>query len=135
VSEVVYKVRRLLPGGQAVFHDTVGYQIGRFAIRDRTPADMNGITDKGDRVPLKKFLIDHVNTGIIVIDSDDWDEAVRLADDISRFCTRDPSTKDPSKFVGQLDPKMVEWIIWMIRNKQRVSYRQHHKIPEQTLDT
>jgi hypothetical protein len=125
--DIVYKVRRRNPDGSFVFNDTVGYQIGRFAIRDRTSEDMRGINREGERIPMKKYIIDHVNTGFIVIDSDDWDEAVQLADDISRFSAKDPEAKDLDTFLKQLGPKMVEWITFTIRSKQVTDYRQYHK--------
>lgn len=133
--EIVYKVRRHNQGRRVLFAPVNGFQVGRFAVRKRTQLDLEAIGRNGHSVPVRQYIVDHINTGIIVIDTDTFDDAVMLADDISRFSKRDPRTRDPNKFMAQLGKDIVEWLCWIIEerrvlfaNGNYVNFRDYQKL-------
>lgn len=122
-NNITYKVWRVDDFGRRYRDDVAGFQIGRFAIRQRTEKDTDAYSKSGNLVRLREQIIDHINTGIILVTLDSFEDAVVVADDVSRFSKKDPSTEDQAKFFEQLGPHIIEWLKWCIRHNKAVSYR------------
>lgn len=128
MSEIIYKIRWTVKGQPGVTRREVsGYQVGRFAVRTRTEEDLTAFDSQGRNILVKEYLIDHVNSGIIVIDVDTFINAMVIADDLSRFSRVDPNSKEPQKVLQQIGPEVVEWLKWIISNRKVVGLRQHQQ--------
>jgi hypothetical protein len=85
----------------------VGYQVGRFAIHEVPKGDNVNPVARHMARPL--YAVVHVPTGTTFFYAQKPEEALLLADDISRFSAKDPSSKNEIKVVGQLGPNVMRW--------------------------
>jgi hypothetical protein len=89
-----------------------GYQIGRFGVRTEIdPDDPEKHVEhhpspggKGD------WRIEHIPTGAFIFSTDDFDTAIAIADDLSRFSAKDPASKDPKVAMRQIGQPVRIWM-------------------------
>ncbi len=62
-----------------------------------------------------------------MIDIESFNDALIIADDLSRFSRKDPSAKDQSRFFEQIGPHVVEWLMSVIKNKKVMNYRDYYQ--------
>jgi hypothetical protein len=126
-NTVTYKIWRTDDFGHQYQAPVSGFQIGRFAIRQRSEKDVDAITRSGKLVRLREHIVDHINTGIVLVTLDSFEDAVVVADDVSRFSRKDPSTKDREKFFEQLGEHLINWLKWCIQHNKAVPFRNYQE--------
>lgn len=97
-----------------------GARVGRFAIRMRGAGAYCPHTGRHTRL----FVVDHINTGAILVDVTNFDDALRIADDLSRFSLKDPSARAAKRAVTQIGPAVVEWSIDCCNQDRHIPYRE-----------
>lgn len=123
MSDIIYSVRIVDNNNCLTKCEVVGYQVGRFAVR-RSEDNAVGFNGQRQPVKLKPWLVDHIETGFIVIAVESFHEAMIVADDVSRFSQEDPDTNDPDLFFKKLGPEIVGWLKTIIRTQQVLDFRQ-----------
>lgn len=82
-----------------------GMQIGRFAVRNVWPLCWSS------EHPERCYVVDHMPTGMnLMFKPITFEEAVRFADDVSRFSEQDPTGTDIGELMPQLGRRMIHWI-------------------------
>lgn len=80
-----------------------GLQIGRFAVRDVWPVVHTHASHR--------YVVDHIPTGLkLTFAPVTFEDAVRFADDVSRFSEHDPDGRDISELMRQFGRRMVHWM-------------------------
>jgi len=74
-----------------------GIQVGRFGVR-RLPTE------------LECWVVDHIPTGLRLIQPTSFQNAMLLADDVSRFAVEDPEASDTRVLSKQLGEKVCTWV-------------------------
>lgn len=97
-----YKLSEI-PGSGILYVE--GVQIGRFGIHEITDAE-----DRTEHPKWAKYAVDHINTGKCVLRTRTFEDAVMIADDLSRFSRSDPSSRNREKVIRQLGPSVARWI-------------------------
>lgn len=106
ISDIRYAVR----GCNGTRFPVRGMRVGRFAVRVALADTVVFAHDRSWSRPHRAFAVDHVGTGCAMGDFTRFDDALALADDISRFSRRDPSSRDPSRAAEQVGGLVVEWL-------------------------
>lgn len=117
MSDVRYKVLAA-DGPLHVYQSVTGYQIGRFAVRSTPPNFMVFSTDNQPCVT-RAWLVDHIPSGFVILSVDTFEEAVVVADDLSRFSKSDPSAKKPANVLKQIGPDMDAWLRGILLRQRR----------------
>ena len=73
-----------------------GFQVGRFGVRCLPNSD--------------EWVVDHIPTGLRIIEPTTFTQAVVIADDVSRFSVSDPYADNTKGLSFQLGEKMIFWI-------------------------
>ena len=115
IDDVTYRVARWR-GGNPLVH---GMRVGRWAVRMKREDDAFSFGRVG-----RMFIVDHINTGTNAGDFDSFDEAIRFADDISRYAERDPSTRDIDRVEAQLGRDVVAWLCACRSVAKHIPYRE-----------
>jgi hypothetical protein len=97
-----------------------GARVGRFAIRMRWA----GARQMEFGRPTRPFVVDHINTGAILADVTNFDDALRIADDLSRFSRKDPSARSASRAAEQIGESVVKWAIACCNEDRHIPYRE-----------
>jgi hypothetical protein len=101
-NEIRYTIR-----GRGSSVRAVGYQIGRFAIRKILNGDE--LSFASERLEFPFYSVDHIPTGYAVMSAQTVEEAAQIADDMSRFSEKDPSSKNPHKAIAQMGRSVDVW--------------------------
>jgi hypothetical protein len=115
INDVAYRVARW-GGSNPRVH---GMRVGRWAVRMKREDDAFLFWRPG-----RMFIVDHINTGTNAGDFDSFDEAIRFADDISRYSERDCSTRDVSRIEAQLGRSVVAWLCACRTVAKHIPYRE-----------
>lgn len=86
-----------------------GTQVGRFGVRLARP-DETVATAHGQRYRTRAIVVDHIPSGAIAFSSDDFAEAMLVADEFSRFSVEDPDSADMARAGAQIGPELFEWL-------------------------
>lgn len=106
ISDIRYRIRLVSDDRQQV----TGMRVGRFAIRMCRPGETVGRRDRGNERLLRAFSVDHIASGLGIADFSSFADALALADDLSRFSQRDPSSRDPWRTCELIGPALVPWL-------------------------
>lgn len=98
-------------------------RVGRFAVRMKLETGRLNYGDGTTRA-CKTFVVDHINTAHVICDFDTFDDALGLADDISRFSKSDPASRDPQRLVHQLGKDVFRWLACCCTGGTYVPFRQ-----------
>ncbi len=116
VSETVSYKMRWEDGEEKLVE---GYRVGRFSVRQ---------SEDGF------WQVDHIATGTKLIGELDYQTAVAMADDVSRFSAQDPASKDRARATRQVGETVKRWIAeqWarQSRGEPVMSYREFYGSPE-----
>jgi hypothetical protein len=106
-----------------------GAQVGRFAVRHATEEQPEAHSKRVPRIEDAPWRVDHIPTGAIVWAFDNFETAYAVADDLSRFSSKDPSSKDREKAMQQMGTNIGAWMRdviahgykpyreWLVENK------------------
>jgi hypothetical protein len=89
-----------------------GYQIGRFGVRTEVDPDDPDKSSEHHPTPGSKghWRIEHIPTGAFIFSVDDFDTAIAIADDLSRFSEKDPSSKAAKVAMRQIGNPLRLWM-------------------------
>lgn len=100
--------QRFAEGHSLVLH---GFRVGLFVVAPRVHNRHRRISYDGMRERwMRRWMVVHVPSSRLAGDSDSFDTAMMVADDVSRFALRDPETDDPEQCYRDLGPDVVAWI-------------------------
>ena len=116
-------------GYTVLYHHTrrpaTGVQIGRFAVR-MSAGEVLYDADGRNSVA-RPWSVDHIASGISVLDLHTFEDAVFVADDVSRFSAKDPDATTLDALIEQLGDRVVGWLTWIEQQKggyPHLSFRQ-----------
>lgn len=113
LDTVSYTMLHLDPrNGQGMRVEVHGVQVGRFAVRQSDPGDSgyeHADPAKG-RFLMRRFVVEHIPSGLQAAHFDDFRDAMVFADDVSRYCVADPDGTEPANVIAQMGPAVYDWL-------------------------
>jgi hypothetical protein len=119
ISDVRYRIRLTSNDREPV----TGMRVGRFAVRMCRVGERVGTSHDGIGRLLRAFGVDHIASGLGIADFSTFADALALADDLSRFSRRDPSSRDPWRAVELIGSALVPWLRACVAADRAVPYR------------
>jgi hypothetical protein len=109
IDTCAYRVVTYSELGVTEWQPTVGLQIGRFAVRQLQPGEL--LCDGRDTFRVvARFIVDHVPSGHGLIGTMRFEDAVMIADDVSRFAVADPDAGHIEQALEQIGPELLDWL-------------------------
>jgi hypothetical protein len=121
ICDVRYRIR--LNSGARACESVAGMRVGRFALRRCRVGETVGRPGRPARV-LRAFGVDHIASGMGIADFSEFVDALALADDLSRFSRRDPSSRDPWRTIELIGPALMPWLRACLGADHVTPYRQ-----------
>lgn len=100
-----------------------GHLVGRFAVRKVRP-DEEFHDPRGVVYHARGYVIDHIPSGISVTNTRTFEDAMLIADDVSRFAVADADATNPIALYEQLGRKVMFWLVDMAWRDTLVPYRE-----------
>lgn len=100
-----------------------GIQVGRFAVRRQTLATTLSL-ETGRVSRARQWAVDHVPTGLLFADCDDYGDALRVADDAARFSAADPRAASYHGARAQFGERLCTWARDMRATGRVVDFRE-----------
>lgn len=107
--------------GVTEWQPTVGLQIGRFAVRELRP---NELLCDGRDTFVARFIVDHVPSGHGLIGTMRLEDAIVIADDVSRFAVTDPDAGHIEQALKQIGPELLDWLRSCSKRGEFAPFRQ-----------
>ena len=101
--------RYILRTQEGTKHHVFGVQVGRWAVRfaeEGHPKCVGGYLPEPEVAP---WRIDHIPSGFVAAAFSTPEGAHGFADDISRFNTKDPASRDLRRALSQITPVIRAW--------------------------
>lgn len=103
-----YVVLVVRSDGREVEHTVKGVCVGRFGVRRSDTRAL--VSNDGERFEIEPWYIDHLPSKMAIMVAATEAEAMRIADDMSRFSASDPTATDGELLFEQLGPKVDRWL-------------------------